>query len=360
MNPADTRPSAAPIPPPVYPFGDQLPPPGETLLVGPGVHWLRMPLPFALDHINLWLLEDGDGWAIVDTGIGNEATRALWEKLFAGTLGGRPVTRIIVTHYHPDHAGNAGWLAERTGAPVFMTTGEFLTAHAVRDNAAGLDHANTLAHYRANGLILAEDATGGVLGSSYRRGVPELPTRYRRLMDGDVLRIGGHGWRVICVYGHAPEQATLFCESLGLFISGDQVLPRITTNVGVWGNQPDANPLRRYLDSLDVLASLPAGIRVLPSHDRVFEGLHDRIANLHRHHEDRLAKLLAACDEPRTAHDILGVLFRRQLDDHQMRFAMAEAVAHLHLLHAEGRVERIEEQGVRRYRRSATTPHPQP
>lgn len=337
---------------PFYPFGDQLPAPGETIEVRPGVHWLRMPLPFALDHINLWLLADGEGWVIVDTGLGTTATRECWERLFANTLRGKPVTRIIVTHYHPDHAGNAGWLTAKTGAPVHMTTGEFLTAHAVRDDAAGHDNTNAADFYRANGLPLDGEGESGMLSNSYRRGVPELPMRYRRLMDGDTLSIGGHDWKVICVFGHAPEQATLFCESLGLFISGDQVLPRITTNVGVWGNQPDANPLARYLESLERLSALPEGLRVLPSHDRVFEGLHARISQLQQHHEDRLAKLLAACDVPRSARDVLDVLFRRKLDDHQMRFAMAEAVAHLHLLHAQGSIVRTEEGGVRRYHRS--------
>ena len=337
---------------PTYPFGESLPAPGEAIEVRPGVHWLRMPLPFALDHINLWLLADGDGWVIVDTGLGTSTTRELWDRLFANTLRGRPVTRIIVTHYHPDHAGNAGWLAEKTGAPVCMTTGEFLTAHAVRDDTAGHDNANAAEFYRSNGLPLDGEGQPGMLSNSYRRGVPELPTRYQRLMDGDRVTIGGHEWQVICVFGHAPEQATLFCESLGLFISGDQVLPRITTNVGVWGNQPDANPLAHYLASLERLASLPPQLRVLPSHDRVFEGLHDRLAQLHRHHDDRLAKLLAACDRPRSALDVLDVLFRRKLDDHQMRFAMAEAVAHLHLLHARGALTRIEEGGVRRYQQA--------
>jgi glyoxylase-like metal-dependent hydrolase (beta-lactamase superfamily II) len=332
-----------------HPFGAEIPAPGAAIAVAPGVWWIRMPLPFALDHINLWLLEDGEGWTLVDTGIGLEATWALWERQFAGTMAGRPVNRIVVTHYHPDHVGSAAWLAERTGAPVWMTTSEFLSAHAARDDTAGFDRATGIDFFGRNGLDISAIPEKARKGNSYKRGVPELPRSYRRLMHGDVLRIGGRDWRVICVFGHAPEHAALHCEEAGLLISGDQVLPRITTNVGVWGNQPEANPLRQFLDSLGRFAQVRAGTRVLPSHDRVFEGLHERIAQLHAHHAERLEQLLAACERPVTAFEILPVLFRRTLDEHQMGFAMGEAIAHLHYLHAEGRVERLEEGGVRRF-----------
>ena len=332
-----------------YPFAETLPAPGEALQVAPGVHWIRMPLPFALDHINLWLLEDGDGWTVVDTGIGTEATRELWERLLAGAMAGRPVTRIVVTHYHPDHVGSAAWLAARTGAPVWMTTAEFLSAHAARDDTAGFDRATGIAFFGLNGLDVSSIPEKARTTNRYRRGVPELPHTYRRLMHGDTLAIGGHDWRVICVHGHAPEHAALHCASLGLLISGDQVLPRITTNVGVWGNQPDANPLRLYLDSFARFADIDGAVRVLPSHDRVFEGLHPRIIQLGAHHAERLARLEEACARPVTAFEVLPVLFRRRLDEHQLAFAMGEAIAHLHYLLAEGKVRRIEEGGLRRF-----------
>jgi glyoxylase-like metal-dependent hydrolase (beta-lactamase superfamily II) len=335
-----------------YPFADTLPPPGEALQVAPGAWWIRMPLPFALDHINLWLLEDGDGWTIVDTGIGLEATWSLWERVLAGPMGGRPVRRIVVTHYHPDHVGSAAWLAERTGAPVWMTTGEFLSAHAARDDTAGFDRATGIAFFGLNGLDVSAIPEKMRSGNRYRKGVPELPRTYRRMLHGDTLAIGGHDWRVICVHGHAPEHAALHCPSLDLLISGDQVLPRITTNVGVWGNQPEANPLRLYLDSFARFADIPGSVRVLPSHDRVFEGLHPRIIQLGAHHAERLEKLLAACDRPVTAFEVLPVLFRRKLDEHQMAFAMGEAIAHLHYLHAEGKVTRVTDDGVRRFVRA--------
>lgn len=335
-----------------YPFASSLPAPGGTLEVAPGVHWIRMPLPFALDHINLWALEDGEGWTLVDTGYGVPATWELWDRVLAGPLGGRPVKRIVVTHYHPDHVGSAAWLAERTGAAVWMTTSEFLSAHAARDDTAGFDRATGIDFFGLNGLDTSRIPEKARLGNSYKRGVPGLPRTYRRLMHGDELVVGGHSWKVITVFGHAPEHAALYGESPGLLISGDQVLPRITSNVGVWGNQPDANPLRLFLDSLHRFDDCDPATRVLPSHDRVFEGLHARLAQLRAHHAERLDALLAACDRPVTAFEILPVLFKRPLDEHQMGFAMGEAIAHLHYLLAEGRVAREESGGLRRFVRA--------
>ena len=332
-----------------YPFAEALPAPGEAILAAPGVYWIRMPLPFALDHINLWLLEDGDGWTIVDTGIGLEATWALWDRQFSGTMAGRPVRRIVVTHYHPDHVGSAAWLVERTGAPMHMTTSEYLSAHAAREDTSGFDRVNGLALWGRHGFDLSRIPEKARTANGYRRGVPDLPKSYRRMMDGDVLSIGGRDWKVITVFGHAPEHASLWCESANLLISGDQVLPKITTNVGVWGNQPEANPLKLFLDSLGKFSAVAPDARVLPSHNRVFHGLHERIAELHAHHEERLAKLEEACTTPRTAVDALPILFKRALDEHQMAFAMGEAIAHLHWLRAEGRVERIDDNGTWRF-----------
>ena len=336
-----------------HPFGEALPAPGEAIAVAPGVHWVRMPLPFALDHINLWLLEDGDGWTLVDTGYGVQATWDLWDRLFAGTMGARPVRNVVVTHYHPDHVGSAGWLVDKTGAPLWMTASEYLSAHAAREDFAGFDRANTLELYLRNGVpdeaVPASMRTAGK-GGGYARGVPSLPRRYRRMMHGDRLSIGGRAWEVITVFGHAPEHAALWCEALNVLISGDQVLPRITTNVGVWGNQPEANPLALFLDSLGRFSHLPADARVLPSHDRVFHGLHARIAQLREHHDRRLERLLEGCARPLTAFEALPFLFKRKLDDHQLMFAMGEAIAHLHFLERRGQVVReTGEDGVRRF-----------
>jgi glyoxylase-like metal-dependent hydrolase (beta-lactamase superfamily II) len=313
-----------------FPHEDRIPAPGEALNVAEGVWWIRMPLPFALDHINLWLLEDGDGWTVVDTGFGVEATWALWERHLAGVMAGRPVKNVIVTHYHPDHVGSAAWLTGRTGAPMWMTTSEFLSAHAAHDDTAGFDRATGVDFLVRNGLDAARMPERLKSGNGYRRGVPDVPRTYRRMMQGDKLAIGGREWQVITVYGHAPEQAMLYCPSLNALISSDQVLPRITSNVGVWGNQPEANPLAAFLDSLSRLSHLPGDALVLPSHERVFYGLHKRIADLHGHHDERLERLLQGCSTPITAFDALPLLFKRTLDDHQMMFAMGESIAHLH------------------------------
>jgi glyoxylase-like metal-dependent hydrolase (beta-lactamase superfamily II) len=336
-----------------HPFEERVPQPAEAIEAAPGVWWIRMPLPFALDHINLWLLEDGDGWTLVDTGYGVQATWDLWERHFAGCMGGRPVRNVVVTHYHPDHVGCADWLVKRTGAPFWMTATEYLSAHAAHDDTAGFDRATGMAFFARNGVDLAQLPERMRTGNGYRRGVPEVPRSYRRMMHGDRLAIGGRAWEVITVFGHAPEQATLYCAELNVLVSSDQVLPRITSNVGVWGNQPESNPLAQFLSSLARLGHLPEDVLVLPSHERVFRGLHLRIGELHEHHARRLERLLEGCATPITAFEALPLLFKRKLDDHQMMFAMGEAIAHLHYLHAQGKVTReIDSGGVRRFVRS--------
>jgi glyoxylase-like metal-dependent hydrolase (beta-lactamase superfamily II) len=332
-----------------HPFEERIPQPGEAIEVAPGIHWIRMPLPFALDHINLWLIDEGDGWTIVDTGYGVEATWALWERHFAGVMAERPVKNVVVTHYHPDHVGSAAWLVERTGAPFWMTAAEFLSAHAAHGDLAGFDRENTVSLYLANGVPSSSVPESIRKVNGYRRGVPEVPRRYRRMMHGDRLRLGGDEWEVITVFGHAPEHAALWCARRNVLISGDQVLPRITTNVAVWGSQPESNPLKLFLESMSRFSHVAHDSLVLPSHDRVFRGVHARIAELHEHHERRLERLLQGCERPITAFEALPLLFKRKLDDHQLMFAMGEAIAHLHYLHQAGRVRRLEEAGLRRF-----------
>jgi glyoxylase-like metal-dependent hydrolase (beta-lactamase superfamily II) len=319
------------------------PPPGEACEVARGVRWLRMPLPFALDHINLWLLAEDDGWTLVDTGFGNAQTRALWEAHFATTLHGRPITRIIATHFHPDHLGNGAWLARRFDCPVTMTHSEFLTAHAVFAQEASHAVADTCALFAAHGLPADQVAALAGRGNHYRHGVPELPARFTRVLHHDVLRAGGSDWRVLCGYGHSPEHASLHDGRRSLLISGDMLLPRISTNIAVWPATPDGDPLGRFLAAIAAFDELPPATLVLPSHGLPFRGIALRVGQLQAHHAARLAELedaIRAAREPVSAARMLPILFRRELDLQQHFFAMGEAIAHLNHLWHRGRIRR--------------------
>jgi glyoxylase-like metal-dependent hydrolase (beta-lactamase superfamily II) len=337
-----------------YPFANP-PAPATTLEVAPGVHWLRMALPFQLDHINLWLLEDGSkenpSWLMVDTGLGNEPTRALWDRIFTEKVGSTPVKRVLVTHYHPDHAGNAAWLCARTGAELWMTRGEYLTVHAARHGAAGYSTEAQIALFLANGLDAARGKALLTRGDLYRTLVPDFPMSHRRLHAGECISVGGRSWCVIVGHGHAPEHVSLHCEELNVLISGDMLLPRISTNVAVRPIDPRSNPLRLFLESIRRYRDLPGDILVLPSHGLPFRGAHARVAQLEAHHRERLAELQAACvASPRTAAEVLEILFRRKLDNLQIFFAMGEAIAHLHYLHYDGQLARtVGADGVARF-----------
>lgn len=345
-----------------YPFGDTLPAPGAPLQVAPGVYWLRMGLPFALNHINLWLLEDEidtdggsvKGWTIVDCGIADDATRASWEAVFASHLRGLPVLQVIATHCHPDHVGLADWLCRRWQAPLLMSAGEYAFARMMAAAMPGIDGASMFPHFRQHGLgDHGMEAQLEGRRSYYPALVPAVPHAFRRLQDGQALTIGGRAWRVITGFGHSPEHVALSCAEDGLLISGDMVLPRISTNVSVFAIEPESNPVQLYLDSLDKYAPLAADTLVLPSHGKPFRGLHARIGQLRDHHAARLEEVLEACSEPRSAADIVPLMFRRPLDAHQLSFALGEALAHLHQLWLSRRVRRLQDAGgVFRFQRT--------
>lgn len=344
-----------------YPLADKFPEVGGSIELAPGVRWLRMRLPFALDHINLWLLRDqlngAEGWTIVDCGIANDETKAAWEQIFDTQLEGLPVLRVIVTHMHPDHIGLSQWLCEKWQAPLWISMTDYLTAQWLGHKEGGAaigaraGSGGSADHFQRHGLIAAEDLEKIRARSNYYSNmVPGVPRQYRRIMDGEMISIGGHQWKVIMGFGHAPEHASLYCQELGVLISGDMLLPRISTNVSVYDADPDADPLGLYLSSLERYLPLPDDTLVLPSHGKPFKGIKPRIAQLIAHHDARLADTLEACKKPATAREVVPVLFKRELDIHQLTFAMGEAIAHLNYLLRRGKLHRqLCDDGVLRF-----------
>lgn len=330
-----------------YPFGDTVPAPGDAIAVGPGIRWLRLPLPFALDHINLWLLDDlDDTYTVVDCGAATDDSRAGWEKVMAEHFGGKPLARVLVTHCHPDHVGLADWLCTRWQAPLAMTAGEYGFARMMAAALPGVDGTGAVAHFRRHGLSDPDMLEKMQSRKNYYPSlVPAVPQAYFRLEHGHDVDIGGHQWRVITGFGHSPEHAALYCAGLNVLIAGDMVLPRISTNVSVFAVEPEGNPLQQYLDSLDRFAGLPDDVLVLPAHGKPFRGLHTRIEQLRDHHAARLEEVVAACAEPRSAADIVPLMFRRPLDAHMLSFALGEALAHLHKLWRDGIVRRETDSG---------------
>jgi glyoxylase-like metal-dependent hydrolase (beta-lactamase superfamily II) len=343
-----------------YPLGDALPEAGSSIEVAPGVRWIRMSLPFMLNHINLWLLRDEidgrQGWTAVDCCISADESKVQWEKIFSTQLEGLPILRVVVTHMHPDHIGLAYWLCERWNVRLWISATDYNVARlgALGPTAFGGEAA---ALYFASHGLNDPDSMAQIKARAnyFSRLVPAVPNKYRRMMDGDVLTIGGKAWACISGYGHAPEHIALYCAEMGLLIGGDMMLPRISTNVSVYEVEPEANALKEFLESIDKFKALPADTLTLPSHGKPFQGLHIRIRQLHDHHRDRLAEVMALCArQAASAADVVPVMFKRPLDLHQKTFAMGEAVAHLHALWYEGKLRRaLDDDGVYRFRTTA-------
>lgn len=308
--------------------------------VSDGILWVRMPLPFALDHINLWVLDDRDAWVLVDTGIDNDVTRTLWDRLFDGAMAGRPVSRVVNSHFHPDHIGLAGWLCDRFAVPFLGTVADWSFGRMLW-HEDGPDFVEGLVrHHRRLGHDAERLARIRSRGNYYRRLIAPPPLSLTRIADGDRIDIGGRAWIVRTFGGHSYEHACLWCPDAHVLIAGDQVLPRLSPVIAAWPQEPEAQPLAEFLASLEQLAALPEDTLVLPSHGEPFRTLHARCAELAGHHDKRLEGIQQNCREPATVSELIGRVFRPDLDDHQMDFASGEILAHLNHLTAAGAVRR--------------------
>ncbi len=324
---------------------------GAMVEIAPGLNWLRMPLPFKLTHINLWLLADGPGWTVVDTGLFGEASIDVWKRLLTGPLAAERPTRVLVTHMHPDHAGMAGWLCRECNVPLWMPRAEYLMCRALTAREAPAPP-SALEFYRAAGF--PEQALGRYADGYgyYRRLVTPPPDAYRRIEDGERIAIGDHLWEVVVGTGHSPEHACLYCAELNVLISGDQILPTISSNVSLWPIEPDADPLHDWLESCRALAErLPADVLVLPAHGRPFRGAHVRLRQLMDEHHRGLDELLALCAEPKSAIEVFPALFKSPVDERNLIMAAGEALAHLQYLARRGKLRsELGPDRVRRYR----------
>jgi glyoxylase-like metal-dependent hydrolase (beta-lactamase superfamily II) len=338
-----------------YPFA--IPPsPGEAVEVADGVLWMRLAMPLALDHINVYAVEDGEGWALVDTGLGLPAGRAEWEALLAGPLAGRRATRIICTHMHPDHIGLAGWLCERFEAPLVMTRLEYITARMLLADMGRPAPESGAAFYRAAGWNAAQLGTYRREFGQFGRAVAPMPSGYVRMRENDRLSIGGRDWRVVVGEGHSPEHACLWREADGVVLGGDQILPKISSNVSVWPTEPDADPLGDWLKSLERMKTVfPDEVLVLPSHGEPFLGVQARLDALLRGHHAALRRLERTLREPKRAVDVFAALFARPVDDRVRGMATGESLAHLNYLLSRGRALRTrDEHGVDWWRATST------
>jgi glyoxylase-like metal-dependent hydrolase (beta-lactamase superfamily II) len=317
-----------------YPWGRGAnPTPGEPQKIAEGVYWARFAMPISLDHINLWLLEEEDGWTVVDTCLDIPGARETWEQLFEGFMQGKPIRRVICTHLHPDHVGLAGWLTERFDCELWMSREEFLMCRAMTADTGRPAPDVAIRFYRAAGYDEEQLEQYRKKFGNFGRAISPLPDSFRRMVDRETITIGDRYWQVIIGSGHSPEHATLYCPALKLLISGDQVLPKITPNVSVFPTEPQGDPLKEWLASSARLREmLPEDLLVLPAHEAPFYGLHVRMNQLIEGHKRDLGKLWDHLAEPRRAVDCFPALFKREIGGGSMGLATGETLAHLNCL----------------------------
>lgn len=321
---------------------DDTPEAGAAIEVADGVFWLRFSLPMSgLDHINLWALKDRDGWVVVDTGIGNLDSKMIWERHFKELLGGRPVNRVICTHLHPDHTGLAGWICRKFGAPLLMTRGEYFLCRLMAADTGKTAPREGVTFYKKAGFTTDQIELYKSRFGGFGKAISDLPQSYDRLVDGELGQIGGREWRVVIGSGHSPEHACLYCPELNLCLTGDQLLPNISSNVSVWPTEPESNPLEDWIRSCHKLKEeLPENTLIGPAHGIPFRGAHRRLDKLIEHHEKALDRLADHCRTPRLATEVYSVLFRREITDSNRIMAVGESIAHLNCLKGRGIVTR--------------------
>jgi len=319
---------------------------GSYAEVAEGIYWLRLPLPFALNHINVWLLDDGDGWTLVDAGVSMPATKSAWEELYGSELGARPLKRLIVTHHHPDHFGLARWHCDRFNIDLYGSAPAINRATRLLQHTDVVNIESKEAFFRANGATDPAGISRFISGDTYRRIVSGLPERVHMIEAGVDIKIGTRNWTTIISHGHAEGHLSLYCAAEEILISGDQVLPKITSNISLFENDPDLDPLQQYLDSMVDFRNLPESTLVLPSHGRIFRGLHTRITEIETAHMERSAKVYEYCHDPISVNGVAARLFPKQLDDINSCLAFGETFSHMRYLEKQQRLQRVSENGL--------------
>lgn len=319
---------------------------GQLHEIAAGVYLLRLPMPFALDHINVYLLEDGAGFTLIDCGLNTSKTREIWTQVLAQA---GPLKRIIVTHHHPDHIGAAGWLAEKYDVPVFITAVEYEVVGRYSDPDRDIVQERSPL-WLEHGLPAerVDDLVKNI--PNYTRLVSPLAAERVHLLDTWApIQIGARRWTPIIGRGHSPEHLSLLDKEAGLLIGGDQVLPEITPNIAVWPGS-DQNPLFSYFETLEPFLAIGQEVLHLPSHHQPMYGTDYRAQQIYSHHEERLGALWSACTVPVSAYDLMPVLFGRMLADPEMGFGLGEIIAHLYYLESQGLLQSELINGVRHYK----------
>ena len=325
-----------------------LPAAGSWTEITKGILWLRMPLPFELDHINLYLVRDTDGWIVIDSGIGTDKTKSLWDKIFDSL--DAPIVGVLITHLHPDHVGLAGWITEKFKVPLYMSQTEYFTARAFTGAKNSESKWRDEEYFTRAGLDVEQVSSLVAGNKGYSNVVSPIPVSYRRLKQGDVLTFNGNSWEVMIGRGHSPEHVCLYSKTMNVLIAGDHILPQITPNIGVYSTEPEGNTLQDYLTSLLPFADLPNNPLVLPAHKHPFIGVAERVSQLIEHHQHHLSALIEACATPKSVVELLPVMFKRELSGRNIVFAVAECISHVNYLYFEGKLTRhLNEDGIYLY-----------